>query len=133
MDIQHGDRALVRDVRFENIRVEMPEPNPRPALQRERDERYQPGSGFLPHLAVVAIHGTNYSQDKERGNVRNVVFRNISIQAARMPDSFLRGFDEEHTVDGVTLADWQFNGEALPNLEAMRIKVQPHVANVAVE
>lgn len=133
LDIQHGDRALVRNVRFEDIRVELPEPNPRPALQKDRDERYQPGTGFLPHLAVVVIHGTNYSQDKERGRVQNVAFRNISIQAARMPDSFLRGFDDQHTVDGVTLSGWRFNGEPLPTLEAMKLAVGPHVANVTVE
>jgi hypothetical protein len=133
MDIQHGDRAMVRDIRFENIRVEMPEPNPHPAMQNGKDDRYQPRDGYLPALAVIVIRGTNYSADKVRGQVRNVVFRDISIQADRMPHSSFRGFDGEHTVDGVTLSGWQLNGKPLPTLKAMRVGVAEHVKNVTVE
>lgn len=133
LDIQHGDRALIQNVRFEDIRVEMPEPNPRPTLQKSRDEHYQSSEGFLPALAVVVIQGTPYSKDKERGRVRNVVFRDIDVRAERMPDSALIGCDEQHTVEGVVLSGWQYNGNPLTTLEAMKVGVRKHVAKVSVE
>ena len=133
MDVQHGDRALVRNVRFEDIRVEMDAPNPRPALQKGPDDRYAPTEGHLPRLAVVGIHGTNYSKDKERGQVRNVAFRNIDARAPRMPESLLHGFDEAHAVEGVALSGWRFGGTPLGTLEDMKVAVGPHVAGVRVE
>ena len=40
MDIQCGDRALVHDIRYENIRVETDDVCPAPRMQGSRDERY---------------------------------------------------------------------------------------------
>jgi len=54
MDIQHGDRAVVRDIRFENIRVEVDDVNPRPRMQQTRDEMYEadPNDDYRPHLEL---------------------------------------------------------------------------------
>ena len=41
MDIQHGDRAAIRNIRFESIRVEIDEWNPRPRMQSSPEEKYQ--------------------------------------------------------------------------------------------
>ena len=45
MDIQCGDRALVHDIRYENIRVEIDDVCPVPRMQGSREERYRRGSG----------------------------------------------------------------------------------------
>ncbi|MBM3501290.1 MAG: hypothetical protein FJX74_21775 [Armatimonadetes bacterium] len=132
MDIQHGDRALVRNIRFEDIRVEMQPPNPHPQMQQNPEHRYSPpdDEGYLPALFVIIIRGNNYSQDDQRGNVRDVLLRNIALTAPRMPDSSIQGFDAEHTVDGVTFEGLTLNGEPVPDAAAARLHVGDHVANV---
>ncbi|MBI5832391.1 MAG: hypothetical protein HZB16_08810 [Armatimonadetes bacterium] len=130
MDIQHGDRAAIRDVRFERIRVEMDGDSPRPAMQQAKDERYQPADGYLPTLAVIVINGTSYSQDKQRGTVRGVVFRDIDIWVPRLPASSFRGADAEHGVDDVTCSGWRLNGQPLGSLEALGIRLGEHVRSV---
>ncbi len=131
MDIQHGDRALVRNVRFEDIRVEMAAPNPHPQMQQSPEDRYSaPGDDYLPALFVIVIRGTNYSKDGERGRVRDVVFRDIAVTAPRTPPSSLRGFDAEHGVDGVTFENVRLNGEPLLSAEEAGVRIGEHVANV---
>jgi len=133
MDIQHGDRAMIRNVRFENIRVEMDDGAPRPKMQKKRGEQYQadPHEVYLPQLAVIVIRGNFYSKDPERGNVRDVLFRNIEVTAPRMPPSSLQGWDAAHTVDGVRFEDIRLNGRTLPNLEAARIRIGGYVHHVS--
>lgn len=132
MDIQHGDRALIRNVRFEDIRVEMEDPNPRPQFQQSREDRYAPppDDNYLPALAVIVIRGTNYSKDDERGSVRDVVFRNIAVTAPRMPASSLQGFDPEHTVDRVSFEDMRLNGKPLASAQEAGVRIGEHVHNV---
>jgi hypothetical protein len=133
MDIQHGDRAAVRDIRFEDIRVEMDEAYPPPRMQKDREERYAgaPG-GHLPRLLVVEIRGTNYSKDPQRGTVRDVLFREITVTAPRMPDSFLSGFDAEHTVAGVTVEALTLNGKPVADASGAKLSVRGHVEDVSV-
>jgi len=133
MDIQHGDRASIHNIRFEDIRVEMEEPNPHPQFQQSPGDRYRPGpeGEYLPALAVIVIRGTGYSKDDQRGTVRNVLFRNISVTAPRMPASSLQGFDAEHTVDGVTFEGLSLNGRPLADAAEAGVSIGAHVANVS--
>ena len=81
MDIQHGDRAAVRDIRFENIRVEIDDQNPPPRMQQNRDEKYPADAqdGYCPTLLEIVIRKNFYSQDEERGTVRDIVFQDIAV------------------------------------------------------
>jgi len=131
MDIQHGDRALVRDVRFQNIRVEMAEPNPHPQMQRSPEDQYSPpDDDYLPTLFVIVIRGTNYSKDAKRGSVRDVVVRDIAVTAPRMPSSSIQGFDAAHSVDGVTFENVRLNGKPLLTAEEAGVRIGEHVENV---
>ncbi len=132
MDIQHGDRAAVHNVTFEDIRVEMDDGAPRPKMQQKRGEHYRAASGeeYLPKLAVIVIRGTPYSKDPVRGNVRDILFRNIEVTAPRMPPSALQGWDAEHTVNGVRFENIRLNGRPIPSLEAAGIRRGAHVRNV---
>lgn len=134
MDIQHGDRAAISDVWFENIRVEMDDPNPQPRLQKDKDDRYSvPDVDYLPHLFVIVIRGTPYSKDAERGTVRDVVFQDITVRAPRVPPSSLRGADAEHNVDGVVFENVRINGVVATDLAAAGIQVGEHVLDVTIE
>jgi hypothetical protein len=132
MDIQHGDRAAIHDVRFENVRFELDDRNPQPRMQTSREEKYPaaPDKGYCPKLMEIVIYKTPYSNDAERGTVRDVIFRDIAVTGPHMPPSSFRGFDAEHGVDGVTIANMRLNGRAITNAPEARLQIGPFVRPV---
>ncbi len=132
MDIQHGDRAAVRNIRFENIRVEIDAWNPRPRIQRSPEDQYQPAreDRYCPTLLEIVIRKNNYSKDEHRGTVRDVVYQDIAVVGPHHPPSSFRGFDDEHTVEGVTIANLQFNGKVVGNAKEAGLNIGPHVRGV---
>ena len=132
MDIQHGDRAAIHDIRFENVRFETDGHDSQPRMQTSREEKYPtaPGDGYLPKLMEIVIYKTPYSNDSDRGTVRDVIFRDIAVTGPQMPPSSFRGFDAEHGVEGVTIANLRWNGQAVSNASEARLEVGPHVRPV---
>jgi len=135
MDIQHGDRAAIRDVSFENIRVEIDDRSPQPRMQSSREEKYPaaPESPYCPTLMEIVIHKTNYSQDEQRGTVRDVIFADIAVTSPHPPPSSFRGIDAEHGVDGVTIANLRFNGQPVRSATEARLQIGPHVSDVSFQ
>lgn len=132
MDIQHGDRADIHDIRFERIRVEIDDQNPQPRMQQQRDEKYpaEAHQGHCPALMVIVIHKTPYSRDETQGNVRDVLFRDITVLSTLEPPSSFRGFDAEHSVAGVTIENLRFNDRVIQDAAAARLTIGPHVSQV---
>jgi hypothetical protein len=131
LDIQHGDRAAVRDIRFQDIRVEVDQNNPRPRMQEKPAETYSPGApNYYPELLVIVIRKNPYSQDDQRGTVRDVLFKNISVTGSRMLESWMRGLDAEHNVSGVRIVNLRFNGEPLKTSPAAHLRLENHVHEV---
>ena len=131
LDIQHGDRAAVHDIRFEDIRVEVDEHNPRPQMQKSPGEKYSSGApDYFPELLVIVIRKNFYSQDDQRGTVRNVIFKNISVTGPRMLESWMRGFDAEHDVRDIKIANLQFNGAGLQTTQDAHLRLGDDVHDV---
>ncbi len=132
MDIQHGDRAGVRGIRFENIRVEIDDWNPRPRMQQNRDEQYQKNlqDAYCPTLLEIVIRENPYSKDKQRGIVRDILFKDISVTSRLQPASSFRGFDAESSVSGVTIQNLRFNDRVIQNADEGHLSVGPHVHDV---
>jgi hypothetical protein len=133
MDIQCGDRALVHDVRYENIRMETDDVCPSPRMQRSRDERYveNPNDAYVPNLLVIVIAKNPYSQDAERGNVRDITYASVSVTGRRAPRSYFSGLDAQHTVQGVTIHNLRFNGKAANSAAEASLWIGPHVSGVS--
>ncbi len=132
MDIQHGDRAAIRNIRFERIRVEIDEHNPRPRLQKNRAEKF-PGNDqeeYCPTLMELIIRKTFYSKDDARGTIRDVAFNDITVLSRIEPRSSFRGLDAEHTVAGVTIRNLRFNDRTIHDAAEARLTVGPHVQAV---
>ncbi|MCU0728350.1 MAG: glycosyl hydrolase family 28 protein [Planctomycetes bacterium] len=87
--IYHGDSAEVRDVRFEDIRIE----ESRRAIS-------------------LFIGKTRWSRDAGRGRIRGVVFRNVRLPAGPLRIE-LTGHDEAHMVEDVTFDDVTVGGAPL--------------------
>jgi len=132
MDIQCGDRALVHDIRYENIRVETDDVCPAPRMQGSRDERYMedPKDQYVPNLLVIVIGKNPYSQDPERGNVRDVTYADVSVTGRRAPRSFFNGLDAQHTVQGVTIDNLRLNGKPANTAADANLSVGQYVSDV---
>lgn len=105
--VYHCDAAVVRDVRFEDIRIE--------------ESR---------KLISLWIGKAIWSRDEERGHIQGVIFRNIRATAAAPPRVELRGFDAGHLVDGVTFQDVRINGKPLTPAD---VKANEFVKHMTVE
>ena len=132
IDIQHGDRAAIRNIRFERIRVEIDDQNPTPRMQQNRDEKYPADAqdGYCPTLLVIVIYQTPYSKDEVRGTVRDIVFQDITVLSRLQPSSSFRGFDAEHTVEGVTIQNLRFNDRPICDAAEARLTVGPHASGI---
>jgi hypothetical protein len=129
LDIQCGDRALVHDIRYENIRVETDEVCPAPRMQGSANERYVQDrhAQYVPDLLVIVIRKNAYSKDAERENVRDVTYADVSVTGERVPRSSFNGLDARHTVEGVWLDDLRLNGKPAMNATEANLTVGPHV------
>jgi hypothetical protein len=133
MDIQHGDRAAVHGIRFENIRVEIDDQNFAPIIQKSRDDKFDPvaASGFIPNLFVIIIQGTMWSHDTVLGTVRDVLYKDIFVTGKPVPESSFTGWDAEHDVQGVRIENLRFNGRQVTNLADAHAKVGKYARDIA--
>jgi hypothetical protein len=100
--IHNGDRAVVRNVLYENIRVE--------------DSR-----GILVDFKIL---DSQYSKDKDKGQIKDITFRNISIEEDIPLPSMLLGYDESHTIENVVFENFRENGRLLKSIEDLRATIQ---------
>ena len=61
LDMQHGDRALIKNVRFENIHVELDDD---PSYPQSRP--HPPGQPHVPRLIVLIIRNTSATSNERR-------------------------------------------------------------------
>ena len=88
--IYHTDKALIKNVRFENIRIEE-----------------------SVKFASLWINKAVWSTDAERGNIEDVVFRNITVNNSGYPlhrEIEFLGYDADHAIRNVTIENVVING-----------------------
>jgi hypothetical protein len=100
--IHNGDRATVSGVRYEDIRVE--------------DSREK-----LIDLKVLLAR---YSRDPERGQIRDVHFKDIAIVDGPFPPSIIRGYDADHIIRDVTIENLTYRGRPVSNALEARMVVE---------
>jgi hypothetical protein len=104
--IYHCDSARIRNVRFENLRIEE-----------------------SPRLISLWIGKAVWTRDDERGHVEDVQFRNIGATADPLRVE-LKGFDETHAVENVVFDRVVVNGRPLA---AADVKTNAFVRTVSVQ
>jgi hypothetical protein len=147
MDIQHGDRAAVHNIRYENIRVEVDDVNPPPLIQEHSGEKYDPtarlpvgacggcatlspNTEYLPNLMVIVVAPNGASSDQESGTVRDVIFEDIFVTGKKMPPSAFTGLDAAHDVRGVTIENLRFNGHPITSANDAHLQIGKSVQDV---
>ena len=133
MDVQHGDRAVIKDLTFERVRMEVADADYQPQIQKDRDAKYTGSDTHCPvFFSLVFRHGP-WSYDNTMGTMRNIVVRDCAILGKRLPASSLAGNDAEHDIQGVTFSNLQVNGKVVKTLEEAAIRVGPFVSDVRIE
>lgn len=80
LDIQQGDRAEIKDVYFENIRMEYTGEEKRPRIQESDSQTYfDDGEKYYPIPIVIQSGVTMWSIDTEAGSMSDVYFKDIAI------------------------------------------------------
>jgi hypothetical protein len=99
--IHTGDRAVVENITWENIRVEH----------------------HYDKLVDIRILWSRWNRDAERGRVRNLTLRNI--RAVQIPPnvgytlSVIAGYDADHPVTGVLIEDFELGGRRVTNADQL--------------
>lgn len=134
MDIQCGDRALVHNVRYENIRVETDDVCPSPKMQATRDEKYveNPNDEHVPNLLVIVIAQNPYSQDTERGVVRDITYKNVTVTGKRIPKSWFQGLDADHGVSAIAIEGLRINDKPARSAAEAGLTIGRNVSDVTV-
>ncbi|MGD2175444.1 MAG: hypothetical protein PVJ27_08580, partial [Candidatus Brocadiaceae bacterium] len=102
LSIHNGDRAVVSNVRYEDIRVE--------------DSREK-----LIDLKVLLAR---YSRDEERGQIRDVHFKDIRVVDGPFPVSIIQGYDADHIIRDVTLENLVVHGRPVRSANEARMVVE---------
>lgn len=109
MAIQAADLNLVRNVRFEDIRV----------------DDFQEGK--LLQLKVAFFD--KYNAAPGRG-VENIYFKNISYNGSNLSPSIIDGLNKDHPVKDVTFENLRINGKLMSSPAEANIKVGPFTGNI---
>ena len=115
MGIHHGDRAVVSDVVFEDIRIED-----------------APGA----QLFDIRITPSYWNRDSRMGCIRDVVFRNIRVTGSPgiprlMSNSRLQGYDEEHDIKGVSVENLSILGKTVHDAKSLGLLCMNYVDQVS--
>ena len=79
---------------------------------------------------VIILGKLYYSQDQERGTVRNVTFKDIFVTGKPIPTSSFNGYDAAHDVRGVTIENLRFNGRPITNAKDAHLEIGKYVEGV---
>jgi hypothetical protein len=132
--IHNGESATVRNVRFENIRVEDARQKlfdiaiflsrysgDAPRDKGEQDRRYLHGVWD----GVLSVSPEQRPQHApHRGHVRDIVFKDIAVVDGQHPFSVIAGFDAEHGVENVTFENFTVHGRVIRNASEAKLHVE---------
>ena len=113
MSIHHGDDALIRNVHYEDIRIEDPADKlidmaifrsqycrDKPVSREENERLYMHGAWD----GVIRVPpGDSAYHAGFRGKIRDVTFKNIQLLEGELPYSIICGYDKAHDIRDVTI------------------------------
>lgn len=134
LDIQHGDKAKISDVHFEDIRIEYRKNCEYPLIQETKDAVYEnKDEGYMPVLFEIIAGTTMWSIDECSGTLQDVHFKNIEIttEDGRVPqDSKILVGDGEKKIKGVYFENITVNENAC-DADTLKVSVSSGVENIS--
>ncbi|MBO0933874.1 glycosyl hydrolase family 28 protein [Fibrella aquatilis] len=128
LSIHNGDQATVERITYDNIRVEdaphklvdlavfwSQYSTDMPTTEAERARQYLHGAwdGVLRVAAgEVAAHA------RSRGQIRDILFRNIAVTDGQFPYSILCGYDARHRIENVRFKGLTIHGKPIRSAQA---------------
>jgi len=109
MAINAGDFNLVRNIHYENIRIDDFE------------------EGQLINLRIV--YNKQYNTGPGRA-VENIYFKDISYNGINQSRSVINGLDKDHLVKGVTFENLRINGKLIMDATSGNIKIGEFAENI---
>lgn len=86
---------------------------------------------WSPSLFAAEIKKSIWSDDKERGRIRDILFQDITVAGNKNPPSHLFGCDAEHA--NILFKNVALAGRPIANAEAYPLKIGKHVSDVRFE
>lgn len=129
--IHNGDRAVVTNVTFEDIRVEDARQKlfdlaiffsqysvdaPRDRTSKEFVYQNGPWDGLVHLPAHKKKEHAQY-----RGQIRNVTFKNIQVVDGIFPFSVFCGYDEDHVIENVVIENLTVHGKKINTFSDARL------------
>ncbi len=135
LNIDNHGHAIIRDIRFEDIRIEMDDGSPEPVLQREHDQVYKdPSDGtHVPMLALFQVTKSFYARTEEYGHIKDVLLKDITIIGDQPPRSSICGHNAEHMVENLVIENLRFGDQVITDLESGNFEIEDFVVNVTIE
>ncbi|RLD71537.1 MAG: hypothetical protein DRI98_04920 [Bacteroidetes bacterium] len=127
MDIQNGDRALITNVLFENIRVE------EPIKDRAQIAEYVYPLDEIGKLVDLNIRANNYSKDTIRGKIENITFRNITYTGTPFPHTTMEGLSAMHSIRNIYFENIVINEKRIEGLEDLNLQTNEYVSSINVK
>lgn len=117
ISVHNADDAIVSNIMFRNITV----------------ENAQMGSGdgdVMPYLIDLDItQNSNWSTTKERGQIKDILIENVNVLSGKNAPSRIQGFDETHTVDGVTIKNLVILGNKIKDFSEGNFEIDATSTN----
>ncbi|MDF2538987.1 MAG: hypothetical protein K0S76_2008 [Herbinix sp.] len=122
ISLHNADNALIKDITFKNITI----------------ENAQTGSGDgneMPYLIDFWItNSPNWTTTKERGQIQNITVDGVKVLGGKFLASRIKGFDETHAIDGVTIKNLEILGEKITSPEQGKFEIDTTSAkNITIE
>lgn len=133
LDIQHGDRAEISNVHFDDIRIEYSGEEQKLAFQQKENEEYPYfGVESVPVPFVLASGVTMWSIDDYAGDMHNIYFKNIKITTHKRvfpQGSMILSKDEKSIISSVYFENITINDKPC-DFDMIDIKIGNNVNEV---
>ncbi|WP_310604931.1 glycosyl hydrolase family 28 protein [Anaerosporobacter sp.] len=122
VSVHNADDAIVSNIAFRNIIV----------------ENAQMGSGDgseMPYLIDLHIaQSSNWSATRERGHIKDIVIENVNVLSGKNAPSRIKGFDDTHTIDGVTIKNLVVLGKQIKDFSEGQFEIDANsTKNLVIE
>ncbi len=134
LNIENHGHAIIRNILFEDIRIEMDDGSSENQYQFRKNQEYSYSNKmYVPQLCFIDIKKSIYTLTEDYGQIKDVVFKDILVLGNRPPKSFFKGFDSEHMVENVFFENLRFGNKIVTDLESGQIEIGKFVKNVRVD